>query len=44
MDVNIKLTEAQHRELLTIIIHYSTRPDRWAISHDLKLALIESGK
>jgi hypothetical protein len=39
--VIIKLTEREHRELLAILTHYSTRNDHWAVSTALKLAVAE---
>lgn len=40
----ITLTEAQHKELETIFLRYSTQRDHWVISSDLKLAVTEAEK
>lgn len=37
----IILTEAQHKELMAIMLHYSTRSDKWASSQGLRLAIAE---
>jgi len=41
-NIVIELTERQHKELLAILLHYSTRRDRWVISNDLRKAIIET--
>lgn len=38
----IELTDAQHKELLTILTRYSTNRDHWAVSEGLRLAITEA--
>lgn len=39
-DVVIELTTAEHRELLALLLHYSTRTDHWAVSQGLRSAVV----